>query len=110
MPDIPGTGRSWGRAFRATGIPGDGHSGCRYADLVLRGAGLVVAADRAVRVERFELAVVLEPVLELQDLNGEAQQLVAMRQRGGLDVGSAASDLLLVGVALRELQVDEGGK
>ena len=34
-----------------------------------RGTDSVVAANGAVRVERFELAIVLEAVLELQDLD-----------------------------------------
>ena len=67
-----------------------------------------MAADRAVRVERFKLTIVLEAILELQDLYREAQQLIAMREGGGLDVPGPAGDLLPVGVALRQLKVDEG--
>jgi hypothetical protein len=59
-------------------------------------------------VERFKLAIVLKAILQLEDLDGEPEDLVAMREPGGLDVDGAAGELLRFGVAARELQVDEG--
>jgi hypothetical protein len=67
-----------------------------------------VAAEGAVRMERFELPIVLETILQLEDLNGEAQELLAVRKRGGLDVCCAPGDLGFVGVALGQFEVNEG--
>jgi hypothetical protein len=67
-----------------------------------------VAVDGALGVERFKLPIVLEPILEHEDLDGEPQDLGVVRLGGGLDVGSAPGELLLLGLAARQLQVDEG--
>jgi hypothetical protein len=67
-----------------------------------------VAVERALGVERFELAVILEPILELEDLKGEPQDLGMVWLRGCLDVGGAPGEHLVFGLTARELQVDEG--
>jgi hypothetical protein len=63
--------------------------------------------DRAVEVERFELAIVVEAILELEELNREPQNLGVVRQRGGFDFGSAPGDLLRFGITPQQLQVHE---
>lgn len=89
----------WGTGGQAERVI-DAAAGLRVSWSLRERGSSVLAADGALGVERFELAVVLEAVLQLEHLNGEAQQLLAMLQRGHFDIRCAAGHLLLAGVTL----------